>query len=235
MQREKSDVGRRWAGYAHTMPPTAIIDFETTGLSPTMGDRATEVAIVLMEGERVVDRFQSLMNAGVHINAFIESYTGITNEMIRAAPPAQQVMADAARFVGSAPMVAHNASFDRRFWAAELARVGTHVDMHAGQAFACTMLLSRRLYPEARSFRLASLAAFHDLSFSGRAHRAMADAEVTAALLARIHRDLERRYDVFDCTHDLLVKVQKTPKKKVGEAIQRHLEEGRREQPAWAA
>ena len=49
------------------MPPIAVIDFETTGLSPTMGDRATEVAIVLMEGDQVVDRFQSLMNAGVRI------------------------------------------------------------------------------------------------------------------------------------------------------------------------
>ena len=73
--------------------PVAIIDFETTGLSPLQGDRATEIAIVLMEGDRVVDRFQSLMNAGVYINSFIESYTGITNEMISAAPPAHEVMA----------------------------------------------------------------------------------------------------------------------------------------------
>ena len=54
------------------MTTVAVIDFETTGLSPGMGDRATEVAIVLMEGEQVVDRFQSLMNAGVRICAFIE-------------------------------------------------------------------------------------------------------------------------------------------------------------------
>ena len=65
-----------------------VIDFETTGLSPAMGDRATEVAIVLLEGTQVVDRFQSLMNAGVRIPAFIEQYTGISNEMIRTAPPA---------------------------------------------------------------------------------------------------------------------------------------------------
>ena len=51
------------------------------------------------------------------------------------------------------------------------------------------------------------------------AHRAMADAEVAAALLVRIQRDLERRYDVFDCRHELLVKVGATPKKKVAEAI----------------
>jgi DNA polymerase-3 subunit epsilon len=199
------------------MPPIAVIDFETTGLSPTMGDRATEIAIVMMEGDQVVDRFQSLMNAGVRISSFIEAYTGISNEMIEAAPPAEEVMAEAARFVGDAPLVAHNASFDRRFWAAELERLGP--DAPAANPFACTMLLSRRLYPEARSFRLGSLAAFHDLSFSGRAHRAMADAEVAAALLKRILRDLERRYEVYEPSHDLLMKVGKAPKAKVGEAI----------------
>lgn len=203
----------------HPMPPIAILDFETTGLSPAEGDRATEVAIVLMEGDRVVGRFQSLMNAGVRINSFIEAYTGITNEMIESAPPASEVMAEAAQFVGDAPLVAHNASFDRRFWEAEMARL----DRASPQPFACTMLLSRRLYPEARSFKLGSLAAYHDLSFSGRAHRAMADAEVAAALLARIRRDLERRYDVPDPPHDLLVNVGKTPKAKVPEAIQRYL------------
>jgi DNA polymerase III subunit epsilon len=212
-----------------TMPPIAVIDFETTGLSPAMGDRATEVAIVLVEDGKVVDRFQSLMNAGVRISAFIEAYTGISNEMIEGAPPADEVMAAASCFVGDAPMVAHNASFDRRFWEAELERIRPSPQPspqggEGAKAFACTLLLSRRLYPEARSFRLGSLAAFHSLPDAGRAHRAMADAEVAAALLARIQRDLERRYDVFDCNHELLVKLGKAPKAKLPEAIRKHLE-----------
>ena len=218
------------------MPHLAIIDFETTGLSPAMGDRATEVAIVLMDDNgRIVDRFQSLMNAGVRINAFIESYTGISNEMIADAPPADEVMAAASRFVGEAPMVAHNASFDRRFWVAELERIGVcphpnplpegEGEIRNAQApFACTMLLARRLYPEARRFALGALQAFHDLPTAGRSHRAMADAEVAASLLARIQRDLERRYDVFDCSHALLVKVGKAKKTKVHDAIKAHFE-----------
>ena len=161
------------------MTTVAVIDFETTGLSPAMGDRATEIAVVLLEGDRVVDRFQSLMNAGVRISAFIEAYTGISNAMIATAPAAATVMADASRFVGGRPMVAHNASFDRRFWMAELQRV----DHPAVEPFACTLLLSRRLYPQAPNYRLGSLAAFHALPSSGRAHRAMADAETAAALL----------------------------------------------------
>jgi len=182
----------------------AVIDFETTGLSPTQGDRATEVAIVMVEGGQVVGRFQSLMNAGVRVGAFVESFTGISNAMVAAAPPAAQVMAAASRFVGNVPMVAHNASFDRRYWVAELARV----NLPAPQPFACTMLLSRRLYPDAPSHKLGALAALHGLPSAGRAHRALADAEVTAALLARIQADLCDRFDLPQAQHPLLMKVQ---------------------------
>jgi DNA polymerase-3 subunit epsilon len=174
------------------MTRIAVIDFETTGISPAMGDRATEVAIVMMEGGRVVDRFQSLMNAGVRIPSFITQLTGITNAMVATAPPAAQVMAEAGRFVGDVPMVAHNASFDRKFWVEELARAG----LAAPQPFACTVLLSRRLYPQAPSHRLGALADFHRLPRTGQAHRALADAEMAAALLARIQADLRERYAV---------------------------------------
>ena len=102
------------------MPPIAVIDFETTGMSPSQGARATEVAIVLLEGGQVVDRFQSLMKTGAWIPPFITELTGISNAMLQDAPSADTVMRDAARFVGKAPMVAHNASFDSKFWQAEL-------------------------------------------------------------------------------------------------------------------
>ena len=203
------------------MPRIAVIDFETTGLSPTQGDRATEVAIVMVENGEVVGRFQSLMNAGVRISAFIESFTGISNAMVAGAPPAADVMAEASRFVGNAPMVAHNASFDRRYWTAELALAG----LPAPQPFACTVLLSRRLYPEAPSHRLGAMAAFHRLPSSGRAHRALADAEVAAALLARIQADLCTRFDLPDAKHPLLMKVQACQRHAVAGVIKRHLSE----------
>ncbi|MBE7367532.1 3'-5' exonuclease [Ramlibacter pallidus] len=199
------------------MSRVGVIDFETTGLSPAMGDRATEVAIVLLEDGQVVDRFQSLMNAGVRIPAFIEQYTGISNAMVRSAPPAADVMAQAARFVRGVPLVAHNASFDQRFWSAELRRIGPDTDVD--HPFACTMLLSRRLYPQAGSYRLQSLASFHALAPAGRAHRALADAEVAAALLARIQQDIRREYRVEATPHELLVKLQRTQRKALPKAI----------------
>jgi DNA polymerase-3 subunit epsilon len=200
------------------MSRIAVIDFETTGISPTMGDRATEVAIVITEQGRVVDRYQSLMNAGVRIPSFITQLTGITNAMIETAPSADTVMREAARFVGEVPMVAHNAAFDRRFWTAELERAGAQ----APQPFACTVLLSRRLYPEAPSHKLGSLVDFFRLPRTGQAHRALADAEMAAELLGRIQHDLRARHGVDEPDHGFLMALQRCTRAALPRFIQTH-------------
>jgi DNA polymerase-3 subunit epsilon len=128
-------------------------------------------------------------------------------------------MADASRFVAGRPMAAHNASFDRRFWMAEMQRA----DCDATEPFACTMLLSRRLYPQAPNYRLGSLASFHALPSSGRAHRAMADAETAAHLLRQIRSDLRSRFGVTEPRHELLMKLQACTRKAVPRAIEQHL------------
>jgi DNA polymerase-3 subunit epsilon len=200
------------------MPPIAVIDFETTGISPGQGARATEVAIVLLEGGVVVDRFQSLMKTGAWIPSFITQLTGITNAMVNAAPDAATVMAQAARFVGNAPMVAHNASFDSKFWQAELALAG----QPAPQPFACTVLLSRRLYPQAPSHKLGVLVDYHGLPRTGQAHRALADAEMAAALLARIQHDLRTQWRVAQPDHALLMALQRCARPTVGKLLAQH-------------
>ena len=199
------------------MNPIAVIDFETTGMSPGQGARATEVGIVLVENGQVVDRFQSLMNTGVYIPGFITQLTGITNAMVDAAPAAAQVMADAARFVNGAPMVAHNASFDSKFWQAELALAG----VAAPHVFACTVLLSRRLYPQAPSHKLGTLVDYHHLPRTGRAHRALADAEMAAALLGQIQHDLRKRWGVQQPDHALLVGLQRCGKTAIASMLKR--------------
>ncbi len=202
------------------MSRIAVIDFETTGISPGQGDRATEVAIVITEQGRVVDRYQSLMNAGVRIPSFITQLTGITNAMVESAPPADTVMREAARFVGEVPMVAHNAAFDRRFWMAELERAGTE----APQPFACTVLLSRRLYPDAPSHKLGSLVDFFRLPRTGQAHRALADAEMAAELLGRIQHDLRARHGVREPDHGFLMALQRCTRAALPRFIQAHTE-----------
>jgi DNA polymerase-3 subunit epsilon len=109
-------------------------------------------------------------------------------------------------------MVAHNAAFDKKFWQAELARCG----QDGGHAFACTLLLSRRLYPQAPNHKLGTLAALHHLPSSGRAHRALADAEMAAHLLAQMQHDLKTRYGCQQLDHALLMGLQRTSRHQVG-------------------
>jgi DNA polymerase-3 subunit epsilon len=200
------------------MNTVAVIDFETTGISPAQGARATEVAIVLLEDGRVVDRYQSLMNAGVRIPSFITQLTGISNAMVAQAPPAEAVMREAARFVGDAPMVAHNAAFDRKFWMAELARAG----LPAQQPYACTLLLARRLYPQVPNHKLGTLVDYHGLPRTGTAHRALADAEMAAQLLLQIGQDLRRRFALTRVDHALLQALQRCQRHEVGALMSRH-------------
>jgi len=200
------------------MSPVAVIDFETTGMSPGMGDRATEVAVVIVDDGKIVDRYQNLMNTGAYISGFITELTGITNQMVRNAPPAAQVMSELAQFVGTIPLVAHNASFDSRFLDAEWARIG-HCRQ---QKFACSMLLARRLYPSAPDHKLGTLVKHLALPDTARHHRALADAEMTAHLWSKMDADIRRQYGLKAVSHDLMCALQKVPKGKIASYIEKH-------------
>jgi len=116
-----------------------------------------------------------------------------------------------AQFVGNHPVVAHNAGFDKRFWQAELAFLG----MQADQSFACTMLASRRIYPHAQSHKLSTLVELLRLPKSGRAHRAMVDAEMTSHLWCRLQEDIAQTYGLGHVDHALIARVQAVSKAKV--------------------
>lgn len=195
------------------METIAVVDFETTGLGPSSGGRATEIAAVLVRGGVVVDAWSSLMNSGAWVPPYIQALTGISNEMLAGAPDSAHVMRELARFTEGCPLVAHNASFDRGFWQAEMARAC--IDPDPAHEFACTVLLSRRLWPEAKSHSLGSLVRFHDLRFNGRAHRAMADARVTAELLLKVRAEVAGRFAMdlgaAEVDHALLAQLQRTP------------------------
>jgi len=186
-----------------------VLDFETSGLSPDNGDRAIEIGAVRVCDNRIVDRFQSLMNPGKRIDRFIEEYTGITNGMLKKAPPVGEVMREFSRFMSKDPLVAHNASFDRRFLDAELQRIGKR----RTQEFACTMLASRRVYPEAPNHNLQTLVQWAAIPASGVFHRAMADAEMAAGLWIAMVRDLKDIYHLRQVSFDLMRRLSKVPKK----------------------
>jgi DNA polymerase III subunit epsilon len=204
-----------------TVPETvAVIDFETTGMGPTQGARATEIAVVLVQDGRIVDRYASLMHSGVWVPPFIEQLTGISNRMLATAPPAAQVMREVAAFTRGCALVAHNASFDRSFWQAEHALAGMDAGVQQ-TPFACTLLLSRRLYPEAPNHRLGTLAQWHGITPTGRAHRALADAEMAAGLWLCIVRDVMARH-AASVPFGLLCELQRVPRQQLDRAVKRY-------------
>lgn len=203
--------------------PIAVIDFETTGMGPQHGARATEIAAVVVENGCITRHYQSLMYTGCEVPPFIARLTGITNAMLADAPPAQQVMSEVAAFTSGMPLVAHNASFDRGFWQTEMALAGLAPD--PAHEFACTVLLSRRIYPEAPSHSLSRLAAWLGLPRDGRAHRALSDAELTARLLLRMQTDCTERFTPAEgprplIDHAVLRRLQTLPKDRLVRAFE---------------
>lgn len=185
-----------------------VLDFETTGLSPNMGDRAIEIGAVRMEGGVVTERFQELMDPGVRISGFIESYTGITNQMLRNAPPCREVMARFADFIGNDNLVAHNASFDRKFLDSEL----TRIDRGYGGQMACSMLISRRIFQNAPNHKLGGLVDFLDLETDGIFHRALADSEMTARLWMALVNTIREDHDIPEPSFSLMQTISRTSK-----------------------
>jgi DNA polymerase-3 subunit epsilon len=162
---------------------------------------------VLVRDGQIIDRYQSLMNGGVRISSFIEEYTGITNAMVRKAPPLKQVMSEAYEFARDYPLVAHNASFDRKFWDDAL----TRLKKQRKQEFLCSMLLARRVYTNAPNHKLGTLAAFLKLPVTGTFHRALADAEVTAHLFVKMEQAIKNKLKLaeVDCARWQIVQKQK--------------------------
>lgn len=191
------------------MQTYAVIDFETTGLGPP-ADRIIEVGAVLVRDGEVVGTFSELMDPGFSIPPFITSLTGITNAMLRGRPSPEAVMPRLRAFLGDHVCVAHNAGFDGRFYRAEMETAG---EAHE-RTFLCTMLLSRRLVPDAASHKLGELVRHLRLRTPEgmRAHRALADALMTVELCKHLLSDLQARLNGRAADAELLAAISRKPK-----------------------
>lgn len=181
--------------------PIVVLDFETTGMGPEAGARITEVAALRIAEGRITERFVSLVNCGAWIPPFITGLTGITQRMVDTAPPATEVVPRLLDFIGRDALAAHNASFDEKFLLAESARLGLRPEY---ERLICSLKLSRRMLPGLPSYRLGAVTAAVGIRFSGQAHRAEADAEVTAKLLLHISAQLGNRYGLPFISAELL-------------------------------
>jgi len=107
----------------------AFLDFETTGLSPWFGDRICEVGIVLTEGKRVQDTYETLVNPGRELSPAAASINGLTDEVLASAPLFEDVVDDVFTRLKDAVVVCHNARFDLQFLDSEFKRLDSELQI----------------------------------------------------------------------------------------------------------
>lgn len=156
----------------------AIIDTETTGGNPAK-DRVMEVAILVHDGEKVVDEFNTLINPQSPIAPFIRSLTGIREEMLEDAPTFEEVAERILKMTERNIFVAHNVSFDYSVIRNEFRRMGIRFERKQ----LCTVKLSRSILPGMNSYSLGKLCKEIGINLEGR-HRAYGDAAATAELFS---------------------------------------------------
>ncbi len=161
-----------------------FIDLETTGANP-VSDRITEIGLVEVDAAGHATRWSSLVNPEIPIPAFIQSLTGISNEMVRSAPSFAELAGALFERLQGALFIAHNARFDYGFLRNAFSEAGFPFRADV----LCTVKLSRKLYPEQSRHNLDTLIARHGLKPDAR-HRALADADVLWQLWQKIRSEL---------------------------------------------
>ncbi len=164
-----------------------VVDLETTGGSPT-DSGITEIGAVKVRGGEVLGEYQTLVNPGRPVPAFIARLTGISQAMVAHAPPIEAVLPSFLEFAHGAVLVAHNAPFDVGFLRAAMRGAGYEWPHYP---VVDTVALARRVVTrdEAPNHKLATLAALFRATVTPE-HRALADARATVdvlhALLGRL-------------------------------------------------
>ncbi|NVO13007.1 MAG: DNA polymerase III subunit epsilon [Rhodoplanes sp.] len=162
-----------------------VFDTETTGLDPYKGDRLVEIGCIeLLNRIPSGQTFHRWVNPQRDMPAEAFAVHGLSAEFLADKPLFADIVDDLVAFLGDAPLIAHNASFDLGFLNAELERLAQPAIPRS--RLVDTLLLARRKYPGAQN-RLDDLCARFRVDTSRRVkHGALLDAE----LLAEVYLEL---------------------------------------------
>ncbi len=156
----------------------AIVDIETTG-GNAGGSRITEIAIIIHDGQEVIERWETLINPQKNIPLPIFALTGINNEMVRDAPVFDDVADKIFQLLSDRIFVAHNVNFDYSFVRHQLGEAGYKWTARK----LCTVRAARKIAPGFSSYSLGNLCRTLGIPLENR-HRAGGDADATAILFS---------------------------------------------------
>ena len=157
-----------------------IVDIETTG-GPPNGANITEVAAILHDGKKELDRWVQLVHPEASIPPGITRLTGIDDSMVADAPAFSEHAQSLLEFLGDAVFIAHNVGFDLRYLQAAFKANG----MHYNPRRLCTVRMSRKWIKGPQRYSLGALCAFFGIENEAH-HRAWGDAAATAVLFSKL-------------------------------------------------
>lgn len=172
-----------------------VLDTETTGLDPAGGHRLVEIGCIEIEDllptgralHRLIDPQRPIDPDAIRVH-------GITDEMVRGKPAFADLCDEILDFVGDAPIVAHNAAFDRGFVNFELERAGRAV-LHESR-WIDTLGLAQRRFPGMYN-SLDALCKRFKISLAEREkHGALIDARLLAMVYLELRGGKERGLDL---------------------------------------
>ena len=184
----------RWASAS-----LAVIDFETTGLTPET-DRIVEIGVACFGGGQLTKLKHWLVNPGMPIPEGARNVHGIGDAEVADAPRFEHLAVELVEVLKDHMPVAYNAAFDRAFLHAELERAG--INTRGDElAPACSaevewidpLVWTRELYRDDSSRKLADIAARLGIALE-RAHRAASDAETTGRVLLALAERMPPSY-----------------------------------------
>ena len=183
-----------------------VFDTETTGLYP-WSDKIIEVGAVRFRDGIPAERFDMMVNPGIHIPQTITDITHITDDMVADAPTIQDALPAFEEFVGDDTLVGHNIDFDLRFIKASGSRLPDNDRIYIDTAELSRQLVKGpdKVYDEAagrwvnnydsqyevKGHNLGLMLEFYGIEH-GALHRADEDALATGRLLMALTGDKER-------------------------------------------
>lgn len=154
----------------------AIVDIETTG-TYAAANSITEISIYVFDGEKVTEKFETLINPGQPIPRYITAMTGITDSMVATAPAFDEVSEKIYNILHDKIFIAHSVNFDYSFIKGHLKESG--FDLNTKKL--CTVRLSRKIFPGFPSYGLGKICDALNITINDR-HRAGGDTEATVKL-----------------------------------------------------
>ncbi len=173
-----------------------VCDVETTGMSAKF-NRITEIALIKIRNEEIIDKYTTLINPGQHIPYGISQLTGISNDDVFDKPPFEKIASKVKDFIlnnnGSETIfTGHNVNFDYNFISESFKRLDEPVYLNLKTL--CTCKLSRRLLRSLKSKSLGNVASHLNIKIRKK-HRAYDDTLATAKILLHFLHELQEEYE----------------------------------------